>query len=144
MPPKAKPRGRPRDKVTPLLKKKFLKLLSETGMVNKSCKALNITRQAMYNHKRINKKFSEQWRAAQDMATEMLEDESFRRAFHGMEKAVWYKGEVVGTERIYSDTLLMNRLQAEKPDKYQYRQKIDADITGDITFKWEDGKTEKT
>ena len=141
MPPKAKPRGRPRDKVTPLLKKKFLKLLSETGMVNKSCKALNITRQAMYNKKQIDKKFSEQWRAAQDMATEMLEDESFRRAFHGMEKAVWYKGEVVGAERIYSDTLLMNRLQAEKPDKYQYRQKIDADITGDITFKWEDGKT---
>ena len=112
-----------RPKITPVFKKKFLRLLSETGNVSKCCKALNISRQEMYKCKIKDEKFNEQWHAAQDMAIELLEDESFRRAFEGLEKDVWYKGEVVGSERVYSDTLLMNRLQAEKPDKYQYRQK---------------------
>ena len=94
----------------------------------------------MYNLKLKDLKFGKGWVEAQDMAIELLEDESFRRAFDGIDKNVWYKGEVVGVEKQYSDTLLMNRLQAERPDKYQYRQKIDADITGDITFKWDDGK----
>jgi hypothetical protein len=130
-------RGKPRDKITPAFKKKFLKLLSETGMVNKTCKALNITRQAMYAYKRDpkNKKFDQDWKDAQDMAIELLEDESFRRAFNGLEKSVWYKGQVVGIERVYSDTLLMNRLQAERPDKYQYRAKVEGNLTADLTVK---------
>ena len=111
-------------KVTPAFKKKFLKLLSEVGNVSKCCQALSVSRPVMYNHKLKDPKFEQGWAKAQDMAIELLEDESFRRAFEGIEKDVWYKGEVVGQERHYSDTLLMNRLQAEKPDKYQYRQNI--------------------
>ena len=57
-------RGGSRDKITPAFKKKFLKLLSETGMVNKTCKALNISRQNMYLHKRTHPKFEKEWIAA--------------------------------------------------------------------------------
>lgn len=125
-------------KLTPELKKEFIRLLSETGNVSICCRALNISRWAIYQHKSKNKKFAEQWKAAAEMAIALLEDESWRRAFNGVEKAVWYKGEMVGTERQFSDTLLMHRLNAERPDKYQYRQKVDANVTGDITFKWAD------
>jgi hypothetical protein len=74
------------------------------------------------------------------MAVARLEDESWRRAFEGVTKPVFYKGEQLRTaptkkhpkgelyfERTYSDTLLMHRLNAERPDKYQYRQKIVGD-----------------
>jgi hypothetical protein len=122
-------------KITPAFKKKFLRLLSETGNVSKCCIALHISRFEMYNHRKKFPKFKDQWEAAYQVAISLLEDEAWRRAFTGIEKDVWYKGEVVGTEKQYSDTLLMNRLQAELPDKYQYRQKVDANVTADLTIK---------
>ena len=122
-------------KITAAFKKKFLRLLSETGNVTKCCTALNVSRVSIYTQRRKCPKFAEQWTQALEHAVELLEDEGLRRAFEGIERDVWYKGEVVGQERHYSDTLLMHRLQAEKPEKYQYRQKVDANVTGDITIK---------
>ncbi|MCG7851040.1 MAG: hypothetical protein MIO92_00805 [Methanosarcinaceae archaeon] len=122
-------------KITPAFKKKFLKLLSETGHVSNSCLALNVSRNEMYRHRRNSPKFEEKWKQALSDAVELLEDEAWRRAYEGIDRAVWYKGTVVGTEKLYSDTLLMHRLNAERPDKYHYRQQVDANVTADITVK---------
>ena len=110
-------------------------MLSETGNVRKCCVALGISRWQMYVHRRRSAKFDEEWIAARKIAVALLEDEAWRRAFDGIEKDVWYKGVPVGKETVYSDTLLMHRLNAERPDKYQYRQKIDANVDGEIVVK---------
>ena len=44
-----------------------------------------------------------------------LESAAIQRGVHGVEKAVYYKGEVVGQERQYSDTLLVKMLEARVP-----------------------------
>jgi len=122
------------NKITPKLKEKFCELLANEGNVVKCCAALNVSRQQMYRHRREEPDFKEQWDQAREMSIDLLEDEAFRRAFHGVTKEIYYKGEVVGTEQQYSDTLLMHRLNAERPDKYSYRQKIDANVEGNITI----------
>jgi len=122
-------------KITPAFKKKFIKLLSETGHVSNCCTALNVSRNEMYIHRGKFPKFKEEWIKALSHAVELLEDEAWRRAFEGVDRDVWYKGCVVGTEKHYSDTLLMHRLNAERPDKYHYRQQVDANVTAEITVK---------
>ena len=120
-------------KFTPQKKKEFLRLLSETGNVFKTCKALNLDRPNVYAARKRSARFAEQWDAAKQMYIALLEDEAWRRAFEGVDKGIWYQGERVGVEKQYSDTLLMHRLNAEKPDKYQYRHKVDANVQGNIT-----------
>jgi hypothetical protein len=45
----------------------------------------------------------------------MLESVAYQRAVNGVEKAVWYQGEKVGTEIEYSDRLLSEMLKARVP-----------------------------
>lgn len=124
-----------RKKITPKLKEKFLSLLADTGNVSKCCLALNVSRRHIYLARRDDSVFAKEWLSALATAVELLEDEAWRRAFEGIDRPIYYKGELIDMVKDYSDTLLMHRLQAEKPDKYQYRQKVDANVTGELTVK---------
>lgn len=44
-----------------------------------------------------------------------LESAAIRRGVYGVEKGVWFKGEQVGTETQYSDTLLVKLMEARIP-----------------------------
>ncbi len=44
-----------------------------------------------------------------------LESAAIQRGVHGVDKAVYYKGEVVGSEKVYSDALLSKLLEARVP-----------------------------
>ena len=131
-------------KITDEKRQEFIELLANTGNVSKCCQALNVSRNEMYRHRRENPEFAEQWEEARETAVELLEDEAWRRAFEGIEKEIisHKTGFVIGIEKKYSDTLLMCLLQAHKPDKYQYRQRNDVNVSGNIKFRWDDGKTE--
>jgi len=137
-------------RITPENYKEFFNLLAEVGNVTKVCEAIGISRFPIYDRYRNNKTFRKKFDLAKEMSIARLEDEAWRRAFEGITKPVFYKGEQLknadGTpyfERTYSDTLLMHRLNAEKPDKYQYKHRIDADLSGKFTFKWEDEPDDK-
>jgi hypothetical protein len=121
-------------KITKRMKQRFLELLADCGNVYKCSVALNVSRSDLYRYRNADPEFREAWDAAKEAAVELLEDEGWRRAFDGIEKPVFYKGEICGYVQDYSDTLLMHRLNAERPDKYQYRQKIDANVEGNITI----------
>ena len=130
------------DPVTSEKYNEFLSMLAEVGNATKCCDALGMSRFPVYNRRLKSKKFREKWELAKKMAVAKLEDEAWRRAFEGVTRPVFYKGEQLknadGTlyfERTYSDTLLMHRLNAERPDKYQYRQRIDGNIDANITVK---------
>jgi hypothetical protein len=88
-----------------------------------------------YRTRNRSKKFAADWDFAKKLHIAAMEDEAWRRAYEGIEKDVWYKGESVGKERYYSDTLIMHRLNAERPNKYQYRAKVDGQVNGEITVK---------
>lgn len=65
---------------------------------------------------RDDSKVKEAVEEAQRVGFMGLESEAIRRGVHGIDEAVWYKGEVVGSQRKYSDTLLAKMLEARTPE----------------------------
>lgn len=127
------------DKVTPKKRAEewrpaFLDALTETANVSESCKKAGISRQTAYRHRRAYEGFANEWDEALGMGVGTLEDEAVRRARDGVEESVFYKGEIVGQVRKYSDTLLIFLLKSHKPDTYRERREITGFIqTDDVT-----------
>ena len=105
--------------VTAKKKRKFLDLLAECGNVSRSASAVGSCRQSMYRARRKDPEFRREWEEAEDIAAIALEDEARRRAFEGVDEPVFYQGEVCGTIKRYSDTLLIFMLKAHNPEKYK-------------------------
>ena len=124
-------------KITPKKQKEFLELLSETGLVNLSASVCDISRQCFYRKALKDKKFKAAWKKAQKEGEarkpDAIESELYRRGIMGVDEPVYYKGQVVGYIRKYSDTCLIAMANAEKPEKYRYNQKVELD--GDLTVK---------
>ena len=72
---------------------------------------------------------------------DLLEGEARRRAT-GISRDIYYAGEVVGAERVYSDTLLIFLLKAHRPAKFRDNVKVEhsggMEVTGDrkVTFEF--------
>ena len=92
-------------------------LINSGGNVAKALRAVNITQTSFYRWKRKAKPKHRQYNPmiaeavkridkAIEIGVQTLIDEAKRRAVNGVKKAVMYKGEVVGYEQQYSDTLL--------------------------------------
>jgi hypothetical protein len=96
----------------------FLAALRETGQVTRSCELSDISRNTVYTHRREEPEFAIEWDKALEDAAGTLEDEAWRRARDGVNKPIVYQGMVMGTQKEYSDTLLMFMLKGIKPDKY--------------------------
>lgn len=120
----------------------FILALAKTGNVSAACKKAKISRQTVYVHKREDPAFAELWSEAEDIYVEVLEAEADRRAKGGTLKPVFYKGEQVGQVREYSDTLLMFRLKALRPDKYRERSDVKHSGGLDLGVKFVAGLTE--
>jgi hypothetical protein len=64
--------------------------------------------------------FRRKYNRAANVAGHFLEQEARRRAVRGVERQVgWYQGQAGGTERVYSDALLVRLLQARMPELYR-------------------------
>ena len=68
--------------------------------------------------------YAEAFKDAHAEACDALESEVRRRAVEGVVRAVYYKGEVVGYMREYSDTLLMFLMKGAMPEKYRDNVKM--------------------
>lgn len=106
----------------------FLERYAEDGTITHAATAAGITRRTHYNWLESDEDYAEAFHAAEDAVGDMLEQEAIRRASQGVERAVYHRGEVVGTERHYSDTLLIFLLKGHKPEKYKER----AHVTGEV------------
>ena len=62
---------------------------------------------------------------AREEACDALEAEARRRAVEGVRKPVYYRGEIVGTVKEYSDTLLIFLMKGAMPEKYRENVKIE-------------------
>ena len=104
----------------------FFEYLAAYGNVTLAAQQAGHSRSSLYHRRAEDASFAAAWDAACAVGTEALEDEARRRAYEGWEEPVWHKGEVCGTVRKFSDTLLLNLLKAHKPEQYQERKKVDA------------------
>lgn len=123
-PPKIDKSLQPRAIGKNLWEKAFLAQLRLTGVVTKACDMAKVTRQTVYDRRNNDPEFAKAWDEAREMAADRLEQEAIRRAVDGVNKPVFFQGEIVGFEKEYSDTLLVLLLKAHKPDKYRERSDV--------------------
>ena len=72
--------------------------------------------------------YREAFEDSQEHAVETLEEEARRRAKVGVEQPVFYRGEVAGTVRKYSDILLIFLLKAARPEVYRENRHVTGDV----------------
>ncbi len=105
--------------IRPGRKTAFLHALADTVNVARACRDAGIPRRTAYDWRDADPDFAREWDDALDDGIDLLEAELHRRAFEGVEKPVYYKGERVGTTRHYSDALAMFLLKAHRPARYR-------------------------
>ena len=103
----------------PRRKRAFLHVLADTVNVARACRKAGIPRRTVYHWRDADPDFAREWDDALEDGIDLLEAELHRRAFEGVEKPVWHKGEQVGTTRCYSDALAMFLLKAHRPERYR-------------------------
>ncbi|MEQ8587658.1 MAG: hypothetical protein RLO01_15870 [Thalassobaculaceae bacterium] len=99
----------------------FLAALAETGNVARAARAAKVSRSRAYQLKADDAGFAEEWADALEVATDALDAEARRRAIEGVETPRFHQGQVAGTVRKYSDSLLMFLLRAHRPALYRER-----------------------
>ena len=110
-----------RTKRTAKKEEEFLDLLRTGTTVTKACKIVNIGRVTVYEWRQADEAFAKRWDEAIEIGTDSLEDEAVRRAHDGVDRPVFYQGDVCGHVREYSDTLLMFMLKGRRPEKFKDR-----------------------
>jgi hypothetical protein len=103
----------------------FLAALAAGQIVSAAAQTAGYSRSAVYDWRKADARFCERWDEAVAIAIERLEAEADRRAVEGVLEPVFYQGEECGQVRRYSDTLLIFRLKALKPDMYRERAAIE-------------------
>jgi hypothetical protein len=90
----------------------FLEELAKGRSIEKAAVAAGISWTWVYTRRSRSKEFRKRWKEAADKGTELLEYEAIRRAFHGTQKPVFYRGMQCGEVTEYSDRLLMFMLKS--------------------------------
>ena len=103
----------------------FLEVLRETGNVTLAAQHVGQSRNQVHDVRQRSKRFAAQWDDALEEATDLLEAAAWRRAFTGIDKPRFYKGEVVGSTKKYSGRLLMFLLEAHRPQKFRDGGKVE-------------------
>jgi hypothetical protein len=85
----------------------FLRTLSECGIVSISAQAAGIGRNALYDWRRTDQQFADEWEEALLVGADVLEDEAKRRAMDG------------------SDALLMFLLRGLKSDRFGQKSQVE-------------------
>jgi hypothetical protein len=116
-------------------KQKFLDALAKRGIVAVAAKAAHINRETAYRWRAEDTDFKAAWQLALDTASELLENEAWRRAAAGTLKPVYQGGQQVGTIREYSDTLMTFLLKAHNPSRFRENSKVEH--AGGVTIRVE-------
>jgi hypothetical protein len=110
---------------TPEKEERFIKLLESGHTAARAATMCRIHRRTAYLHREVNAWFRGAWDEAVKIRTEVLEEEAFRRAVKGVQEPVYHLGNVTGTVRKYSDTLLIFLLKASDPGRYRDNMRIE-------------------
>lgn len=113
---------------TPEIERRFFAELARGMSVTHAATTINMGRGSVHTRRREDPEFAERWDDAVEAGTDALEDACDRRARHGVEEPVFYKGDVCGTVTRYADTLAMFLLKGRRPEKY--RERVEQHLTG--------------
>lgn len=97
---------------------RFIEVLRSTCNVSLACKEIGFSRTRVYELRKLDTRFAEEWDEAEQIAADILEEEAWRRGVHGIEKPIMHDGKLVGVVKEYSDHLLIALLKAHRPEKF--------------------------
>jgi hypothetical protein len=124
--------GKTPRRITTAIKKLFIETLAGCGNVTHAAQGAGRDRGRFYLERARDQKFAEAWDNAIEKYADKLEKEADRRAVEGTARPVFYKGYKCGYITEYSDTLLIFRLKALRPEKY--RERFDSKVTGEMNL----------
>jgi hypothetical protein len=123
-----------RTRRTPEKDLKFIECLAEGASVAAAAKAAGYGRQRLYEWREADPQLAAVWDDALEEGTDLLEDEALRRAKDGVAEPRFYEGQVCGTVKKYSDTLLIFLLKARRP--WKYADKAQTEHSGTLEVRW--------
>ncbi len=110
----------------------FIEVLRETGNVTLAAQHAGQSRNQVHDVRQHSEHFAAQWDDALEEATDLLEAEARRRALTGIDKPMFFKGEVVASTKKYSDPLLMFLLEAYDPQMFRDDGKVEQPGATDV------------
>jgi hypothetical protein len=87
-------------------------LLITAGNITKTCLLMNLNRVGLYQAFEADEEFRKEFDKVRNASMDTAESEAIRRAVDGVNKPIFYMGEIVGYERVYSDQLLARLMSA--------------------------------
>ncbi|MGE4292681.1 MAG: hypothetical protein AB7E32_10780 [Desulfovibrio sp.] len=96
----------------------FLDALALQGNVTQAAAIAGLGRWKVYEQRKEDPEFAQQWEQALRESEDRLEAEAVRRAVEGVEEPYFYQGEQRGASRKYSDQLLMFLLKSKRPERF--------------------------
>lgn len=107
----------------------FLGSFITTHNLKAACADAQITYSTVLGWRKLDQAFKDAYEEiVRDFCAE-LEAECYRRAVKGIERPIYQKGELVGTEIVYSDDLLKFLMKANMPEKYREKLTIEKNKT---------------
>jgi len=110
----------------------FVKLfdsIGRTARVIHSCEQSGISYEELLRRRHADPAFELRFQQAYDKGIEALEEEAVRRAFTGVEKPVFYRGQQVATLTECSDALIQFLLKGNKKAKFADRSEVTVNET---------------
>jgi hypothetical protein len=102
-----------------LQKARYLAGFSVDCTLTAGCKAAGVNNSTVYQWREMDDAFLLREQELRSELADRLEGEAIRRAYSGWDRPIFQRGELVGVERVYSDSLLKLMLCALKPEKYR-------------------------
>ncbi len=96
----------------------FLDAYQATGQVKSAAAQAGCSRELHYGALRTSETYREAFDLVEQRLAAELEEELWQRAVYGVKIPKFYRGEVIGYEIRYSDTLLMTLLETRDPEKF--------------------------
>ena len=113
----------------------FMNALGALGNAAAAAQLTQLSRAALYSKRRSDPAFRQRWDDAMLIGIEAQEDEMRRRAFKGVRRPVFYKGDICGHVVEYSDSNAQFLMKGAKPEIYA-RERLDVTMKGGLEIKY--------
>ncbi len=124
-------RKSPHEHFTQERKAIFLEEYTKTGLKIKSLLACGASTRIFHTELERDPEFREKCELAYVVWKESLEEELLRRAIKGTQKDVFFKGDKIGEETVFSDRLMELAIKRHNPS-YRDKQQIDVNHSGGV------------
>ncbi len=121
----------PAKKRAPVKQKAFLAAYAALGNLSGAARKVKCNRSAHYKWMH-DAAYAEAFAEAHAEACDALRGEARRRAVKGVVKPIYYQGDIVGTVKEYSDTLLIFLMKGAMPEEFRDNVKIEHDASAEL------------